>query len=249
MLLLSSPAVGAGPRSTTCGTPRDGSRAPTRAKHPDGVSRDRVSLLRFLRRRLPTVFLLFLLVLVLGVSGGRAASVLKVTFSQVVDRAELIAVGTVSAIEDRWDAERGLPFIHVTFSDIEILKGTAPGGELTLQFLGGLEPGGLRLTISGMPRFTVKQRAVVFSAGNGVYACPLVGWWQGLYRVVFDHERNDLIVADHGGRHVVAFDGAVGRRDARVSSAVGKPAADALTLAADALTLAEFKGLIAEELR
>ena len=207
------------------------------------------SLVGFLPRRLPALFLLVLSLLVLGISGGRASTVLKVTFSQAVDRAELIAVGTVSAIEEIWDAERGLPFTDVTFSDVEILKGTAPSGELTLRFLGGRLPNGLTLTISGMPRFAVKEQAVVFSSGNGVYACPLVGWWQGLYRVVFDFERNDRIVADHGGRRVVAFDGVVGRRDARVSSAVEKPAAGALTLAADALTLAEFKGLIAEELR
>lgn len=227
MFCSSSPAGGARPRGTTGGT-----------------------LLGFLRRRSQTMFLSILLVLVLGVSGGRASTVRKLTFSQVVDLAELVAVGTVSAIEEIWDAERGLPFTHVTFSDIETLKGTAPsGGELTLRFLGGLDPNGLRLTVSGMPRFAVKEQAVVFSAGNGVYACPLVGWWQGLYRVVFDDKRNDLIVADHGGRPVVAFDGVAGRRDARVSSAVQAPAAGALALAEDALTLAEFKALIAEEIR
>ena len=241
MFLLSSPAGGAGPRSMTGEARRDG-RAPSRAEQPDGVSRDREFLLRFLRFRSQTVFLLVLLVLVLGGSGGRATTVVKMTFSQVVDSAELIAIGTVSAIEETWDAEREMPFTDVTLSDIEVLKGAARGGELTLRFLGGPAPNGLTLAVSGMPRFAVKEQAVVFSAGNGVYACPLVGWWQGLYRVVFDGERNVLVVVDHAWRPVVALDGVVGGRDARVSAAVQTPAADALTLD-------EFKGLIAEELQ
>ena len=32
-----------------------------------------------------------------------------------------------------------------------------------------------------MPQFAVGDRAVLFSAANGLQACPLVGWWQGLY--------------------------------------------------------------------
>lgn len=187
-------------------------------------------------------FLLVLFVLGVGGSGGRATTVVNMTFSEVVDGAELIAVGTVSAIDETWDAEREMPFTHVTFSDIEVLKGTAPGAEVTLRFLGGPAPNGLTLEVRGMPRFAVDQQTVVFSAGNGVYACPLVGWWQGLYRVVFDDERNEAIVTDHAWRPVVALDGIVGEREARTLSAVQSPATDALTLDA-------FKRLIAEELQ
>ena len=216
MSLSSSPVGGAGPRSTTGET-----------------------LFRFLRRRLPTVFLLVLLILVLGGSSGRATTVVKMTFSEVVDGAELIVIGTVSAIEETWDAAKGMPFTDVTFSDIEVLKGTARAGELTLRFLGGPAPNGLTLAVSGMPRFAMNEQTVIFSAGNGVYPCPLVGWWQGLYRVVLDDERNVPVVADHAGRSVVALDGVVGERDVSVSSSP----------AAVALTLDEFTGLVTEELQ
>ena len=216
MSLSSSPAGGAGGRSTTGET-----------------------LFRFLRCRLPTVFLSVLLILVLGASSGRATTVAKMTFSEVVDGAELIAIGTVSAIEETWDAARGMPFTDVTFSDIEVLKGTAGAGELTLRFLGGPAPNGLTLAISGMPQFAMNEQTVIFSAGNGVYPCPLVGWWQGLYRVVLDDERNVPVVADHAGRSVVALDGVVGERDVSVSSSP----------AAVALTLDEFTGLVTEELQ
>ena len=191
------------------------------------------------RRGSQTVFLSVLLVLVLGASGGRATTVVEMTFSQVVDGAELIAVGTVSAIEETWDAARGMPFTDVTFSDVEVLKGAPGAAALTLRFLGGPAPNGLTLAVSGMPRFAMNEQAVVFSSGNGAYACPLVGWWQGLYRVVLDDERNVLVVADHAWNRVVAFDGVVGQRNARVSSSP----------AAVSLTLDEFKGLVADELQ
>lgn len=93
-----------------------------------------------------------------------------------------------------------------------------------------------------MPQFAVKQQAVVFSSGNGTQICPLVGWWQGLYRIVYDFDRNVRAVADHAGRPVAAFDGGVGERVVRLSSTSGAaPAANALTLDA-------FRTLIRDEL-
>ena len=211
-----------------------------------------MSIMSTSRRRVWTVFSL---ALVLGASAAQATTVLRVTFSQVVDGADIIAVGTVSAVTETWDAEQETPFTHVTFSDLEVLKGEIDAGELTLRFLGGPAPDGLTLVVAGMPRFEVRQRAVVFSTGNGLVACPLVGWWQGLYRVVYDAERRDFTVADHAGRDVVAVDGAVGRRVTRMRmppEARGpRGAADAAGFrpgAADALTLDEFKALVREEL-
>ena len=66
-----------------------------------------------------------LLVLALGASVPRASTFLKVTFSEAVASAEVVVVGTVSAIEETWDAERQVPVTHVTFSGLEVLKGEA----------------------------------------------------------------------------------------------------------------------------
>ena len=180
-------------------------------------------------------------ILVAGASPAQATTVLRMTFSEVVDGAEVIAVGTVSAIEETWDAEREMPFTYVTFSDVEVLKGEAGGRELTLRFLGGPAPNGLTLAVAGMPRFAVGQQAVVFSIGNGVQACPLVGWWQGLYRVVRDAGRNVLTIADHAGRPVAGFDGVAGQRVTRLSPASPATAADAVTLDA-------FRAMVESEL-
>ena len=133
-----------------------------------------------------------------------------------------------------WDAERGTPFTVVTFADLDVLHGSVPGPELRLRFAGGPTPDGLVLAISGMPRFAEAQRVVIFSdpAGGGI--CPLVGWWQGLYRVARDAQRGVDVVFDHAGFPVVGFDGPAGELVARVSALSTEVAGSQLTL--DAFT-------------
>ncbi len=180
-------------------------------------------------------------VLVLGSSAMQATTVVPMTFSQVVAGGEVIAIGVVSAVEATWDAEREMPFTEVTVSDVDVVKGEAGNGQLTLRFLGGPAPNGLTLEVSGMPQFAVAQEVVVFSTRDDGRPCPLVGWWQGLYRIVYDAERDARTVVDHAGRAVAAIEGEVGQRVVRLSGASGAPAEDALTLE-------EFRSLIVREL-
>ena len=188
----------------------------------------------FLRRAV----LALLAGLALGVPSARASTVEPLTFSQVVVGAEFIAVGTVSAITETWDAERELPFTEVTFSTLEGLKGEV-GTELTLQFVGGAAPDGLTLAIAGMPQFVVGDRAVVFAAGNGTQVCPLVGWEQGLYRLFYDAGQDAFTVADHAGQPVVGIEGAAGQLEARISSAYSDD-----EIVVDALTLDDFRSVV-----
>ena len=180
-------------------------------------------------------------VLVLGSSATKATTVLPMTFSQVVAGAEVIVIGVVSAVDATWDAEREMPFTAVTVSDVDAVKGQVGNRQLTLRFLGGPAPNGLALRVSGMPQFAPAQQVVVFSTRDDGRPCPLVGWWQGLYRIVYDAERDARIVVNHAGRPVAAIEGDVGQRVARLSAAPEAPAADALTLE-------EFRSLILQEL-
>lgn len=180
-------------------------------------------------------------VLILGSAAAQATTVLPMTFSQVVAGAEVVAIGVVSAVEATWDAEREMPFTEVTVSDVDAVKGRVGNGQLTLRFLGGPAPNGLTLRVSGMPQFAVTQQVVVFSTRDDGRPCPLVGWWQGLYRIVYDAERDARTVVDHAGRPVAAIEGDVGQRVVRLSTASGVPAEDALTIE-------EFRSLILREL-
>ncbi len=178
---------------------------------------------------------LFVLLVVADPSPLNGTTVVKMTFSEVVDAATIISVATVSSVQSVWDAERGTPFTVVTFTDLDVLQGSVPGPDLGLRFVGGPTPDGLVLEIAGMPRFAAAQRVVIFSDPAGGGMCPLVGWWQGLYRVARDAQRGVDIVFDHAGVPVVGFDGPAGELVARVSALRGA-AAGSSQLTLDAFT-------------
>ena len=155
------------------------------------------------------LFHLLLLCLVLVGSPGYATTVLHQSFPDLVQKADTIVVGTVSAIEAEWDVTRERPYTFVTFTDLDVRKGAA-GGTLTLRLLGGPDPDGNILTISGVPDFHLGDRLVLFIAGNERYAVPLVGLWQGLYRVVFDPDRNEDVLYTHARQPLTALPAARG---------------------------------------
>ena len=119
------------------------------------------------------------------------------TFPDLVHRAEVIAVGTVTNIQEQWDATRRVPLTYVTFSNLTVLKGAIQEGNLTLEFLGGHNPDGTLLTVHGTPRFFLGEKTVVFCSGNRRDFCPLVGLWQGLLRVEIDPQLGVETVSSH----------------------------------------------------
>ena len=144
-------------------------------------------------------------VIIIGLIGwvavGGATTVLEKDFTDLVQEADTIAVGTVTAIEAA--QENGTPVTLVTFSDLDILKG-APDQPLTVEILGGPAPDGRRLQIAGVPAFHLGDRMVVFIVGNETQAVPFVGLWQGVYRVVQNADQGD-VMADHTGQPLTAL--------------------------------------------
>lgn len=197
---------------------------------------------RFPRRPLWRAILVLLATPVLAASVVQANTVVPMSFSEIVDGAEIVASGTVTAVTETWDAERGVPLTEVTFSDLDVVKGDVDGEELTLQLLGGPDPDGFVLELSGMPQFEVGDRAVVFSTGNGLQASPIVGWSQGLYRLFYDPAQDAFTVADHAGRAVVSIESQAGYMESRLSTADNDESIP------DALTLDEFLDAVRAEL-
>src|SRR5712692_7006816 len=108
--------------------------------------------------------LLLTLSLLIPTVPAQATTVIERTFPDLVHRAEVIAIGTVTGIQEQWDAARQAPFTHVTFSNLTALKGNLGAESLTLEFLGGHTPEGMVLAIAGVPRFTMGEKVVVFGA-------------------------------------------------------------------------------------
>jgi len=142
---------------------------------------------------------MLLLTLSVWTGSTHAMVVVKRDFPELVARANQIVIGTVTAITEGDDAT-GSPSTFVTFSDLSVLKGDV-GSELTLRFAGG-GSGRYAVRIPDLPTFVVGERALLFVAGNGRDICPLVGVWQGRFRVRYDADLGLEVVDGHDGRPV-----------------------------------------------
>jgi hypothetical protein len=165
-----------------------------------------------------------------------ATVAVKRDFPDLVARAEQIVVGTVTAIREG-ENDSGQPATYVTFSDLSVLKGQV-GAELTLRIAGGTI-GQYAVRIADLPTFQLGERAVLFVAGNGRDVCPLVGVWQGRFRVRFDPDLDAEIVERDDGQTVVG----VRQGEVQVASREGAGGG-----AATPLTLDAFRQLVADEL-
>jgi len=133
--------------------------------------------------------LAFAAALLLAAPAALALSVVPPTFPELVAEPESIIRGEVTAVSCAYvDAPGGERPIKtfVTFRVERTLKGAAPAaGTVTLVFLGGTV-GTDTLEISGMPKFKVGDREIVFVARNGKTFCPLIAAGHGRYRVLRD---------------------------------------------------------------
>jgi hypothetical protein len=169
-------------------------------------------------------------------STAAAMVVVERDFPDLVQRAEQIVAGTVSGVSQT-QKKSGAPVTLVTVSDLTVMKGDVRDS-VTLEFYGGVA-GEYAVSVPDMPTFKPGERVVLFIAGNGINVCPLVGVWQGSFRILTDETRGTEVVATNGGQPLT---GIVGNRvQALTARGDGGGGAQALTLDA-------FRDLIADEL-
>ena len=58
------------------------------------------------------------------------------------------------------------------------------------------------MKIAGVPQFNLDERNVLFITGNQHSAVPLVGMWQGVYRVLVDDESGIETIHNHAWQPV-----------------------------------------------
>jgi len=146
-----------------------------------------------MHRVIPTAGLRALLLAVgfsaLLARGAHATIVPAVGLDEMISDAELIVRGRVAEIEPRWSDDRSTIYTYVTFSDVSVVQGQL-FGPLTLRFEGG-QIGGHRLEVDGMPSFRKGEEEILFIRGNGVSASPVVGLFQGRFKVVGGRVHDD----------------------------------------------------------
>lgn len=192
-----------------------------------------------MRFRLPC----FLLAAILAGGAARASSVVPPNFSELVDEADAIYRGAVTDVQARRVARAAGGSVIKTFVTIGIQKALKGPEQRTvvLEFLGGTL-GDEALEVSGVPKFTVGDRGIVFVQKNGLQFCPLVRLGHGNYPIARD---------DNSGQEYVARDNGVPLNDVSEVQAplLATPPVAALRHTANALTPAAFETRIADEVR
>lgn len=170
------------------------------------------------RRYAIAAALLAMLCTAAGASRAGATVVVAKSFGDLCAEAELVFVGTVTKVEPRWrDAQRQAIETVVTFGDLTWLRG-GPQPEIALVFGGG-EMDGLREAVAGVPEFAVGERRILF-ARDGSYVSPVVGFNQGLFRVV---DGADGPVVLDGEGHAITGVGAALQRGAAADRGAALP--------------------------
>jgi hypothetical protein len=100
-----------------------------------------------------------------------------------------IVRGRVAAVDGRWTDDRRAIETIVTLEVDEYLKGDL-GESVQFRVPGGLL-GRFRSIVVGAPRFAVDDRIIVFLGAKGPMIPYVVGFSQGVYRIVRDTSRGE----------------------------------------------------------
>ena len=119
------------------------------------------------------------------------ATVVRVPFDELVDRADLVFHGRVVEQACRFGPQQQSILTDVVFEIDEVVlhrpgSMTVSGNRVVLTFAGG-EIDGEGFWVTGTPTFEIGERVLLFTRHDGgVYANPLIGGVQGLFLVETD---------------------------------------------------------------
>src|SRR5262249_25159546 len=113
-----------------------------------------------MQRSSPWVIILWCLVVVWATSAV-ALTAVQQTFDDLVRRAELVLLGTVTSIQSALGADGERIYTYVTLAPIEVIKGEVPGDAYVLRVSGGVV-GTRGESYVGMPQFVEGGRYLLF---------------------------------------------------------------------------------------
>ena len=165
----------------------------------------------------------------LALASGAGAQVIPMSFAEIVDAADTVVVAEAIDSRAEWVTTGSSRAIvtRLTFRVTDTLKGTQRV-LLPLEFLGGTV-GNVGEEVSGVPRFAIGDRAVLFVSGERA-ASPIVGHMQG---------RFPINTAPDGTDYVTLHD----RRAFSAVSQIGAPVAVS-PVAIPTMTLTAFRAEI-----
>jgi hypothetical protein len=136
---------------------------------------------------------LVIIALVVACAGGvRATVLIPADLGELARDARAIARGRVIAVDPQWTDDRRTIETIVTLDVEAYLKGSF-GREVRFSVPGGLL-GRYRNIVVGAPQFTVGQHAIVFLGARGPSMPYIVGFSQGVYRIVGAADGSPLVM-------------------------------------------------------
>ena len=121
---------------------------------------------------------------------GAASLVRSMDLAELTRSAEQIVVADVLLVESAWDDSHRTIHSTIDIAVAECWKGSPPGdGRMRIRQLGGTV-GEIEMTVHGMPRFSVGERALLFLEHSRV-----VGMNQGKRQLQWNTEKKEWQVA------------------------------------------------------
>lgn len=108
--------------------------------------------------------------------------------AHLVDESNLVFIGKVEKVTYRnaiGDKDEGLiPYTIVTYRVGQVLRGKAPGKQVTLRLVGGPDGRGRFLSVTGVPVIQEGDEDLLFVGNTEDASCPLVSCEHGRYRIL-----------------------------------------------------------------
>lgn len=124
-----------------------------------------------------------------------AASVQRMSLTQIRDSADRIVVGVVFEKSTRVGATGKMVWTDYRINVVEMLKGEQQGQYITLSFAGG-QSGDLDTGVIGVPVLEIGKQYLFFVDDDRLVPTPTIGWGQGLF---------EFVEANVGGREMTVL--------------------------------------------
>jgi hypothetical protein len=105
--------------------------------------------------------------------------------TEMINKSEVIAVGTVTATRSQWNKEKTRIYTEVTLTVDEYMKGSQAGNRLTIVHPGG-EVGEVGELYSETATFQRNEEVMVFASKDKLGNLRIIGGNQGKYAILTD---------------------------------------------------------------
>jgi hypothetical protein len=151
------------------------------------------------------IFLSFIYSFLINLEYTDATIIKKISLNELVEKADQIFVGKVTEINSFWDTRHEKIWTTVSFSVIQTIKGKS-AENITVKLLGGqIKEENIESKVDGMPEFKIGEEGLIFLKDQPGLYCPIVGWYQGQFKIQKDTETGQYIVDDNEGQVITRF--------------------------------------------